>query len=342
LTVADLLKNYLFGLARASLGSVEKPWLSAVSTLDTPGGSQQFLDFLRHYWSSWHGATRERDLYRSLRRYIRSGDQAVEFANRLQNASRNYLAIVSPQADVWPAPKIGQEVTESLQRLRLSQHRPLLLAALEQFDEVEWIRLVRAVVSWSVRGLLVGGIGGGTTERYFSDAAVAIRNGKSRSASDVFLVLQEMIPSDEAFIAAAEIASMPRAYLARYLWLAYDQYQSGATGAAFVTASREAQVALVRVLASPDFDEAESFVSEDISAWAKRLGNALVLESQLLLGGRPAGWPELRRLAQTSSLPSAKLAAASTEWTPEAIRTRQHAFAQAAPLIWPRAPEEIS
>lgn len=338
LTVADLLKNYLYGLARDSIESVERAWLNATATLDAPGGEQQLLEFIRHYWSSLHGATRERELYRSLRRHIRSGTQARELAAGLEAASRNYLAITSPELELWPSQNIGQEVVETLHGLRLSQHRPLLLAALDHFGEEEWIRLVRSVISWSVRGVIVGGIGGGTTERYFSDAAVSVRSGRSRTAHDVFQLLQPIIPSDEEFTAAAEVAQVPRTHLARYYWRAFDRHVQGYSDAAFLSWKGDADLAVIRGVPEPPVPGLPS-ENADVQVWIKRFGNTAVVEREFIGRERSLPWGTLDAISRLSSLQNVRMFAEWREWTSETIRERQHRFASAAPLIWPRVPE---
>ena len=157
LTVADLLKNHLFGLARANVAEVEQPWLAAVENLDTDE-DKTFTTFVRHYWSSIRGATREKELYRSLKRYVRSEEQAVELATDLELASIQYAALSNPNHDYWQ--RLDPEPLDAvgiLLSLGLEQNRPLLLAAMGLFEPNELGRLVEGLVCWSVRGLIVGG-----------------------------------------------------------------------------------------------------------------------------------------------------------------------------------------
>jgi len=211
LTVADLLKNYLYGTAGNQVNAVESAWETTVSNLESSDDEQRLLDFLRQYWSSWYGAVRERDLYRSFRTRVRSEAQAVELSSKLAQASPNFLALVTGDAALWPDQSVTQEETDTLQVLRLSQNRPLLLAAMDHFPPGELNRLVRAIVSWSVRGIVVGGIGGGTTERYFCDAAVRVREGQLRTTEEVLAALKEVVPADEQFRRDAATVHIPRA-----------------------------------------------------------------------------------------------------------------------------------
>ena len=60
LTIADLLKNYLFSKSDNEINSVQVNWMEANSILDEYQSSDEFITFLRHFWSSVHGMTRER------------------------------------------------------------------------------------------------------------------------------------------------------------------------------------------------------------------------------------------------------------------------------------------
>jgi uncharacterized protein with ParB-like and HNH nuclease domain len=67
LTVADLLKNYLFGLAGDELDIAQRNWVSALLALEATADEEIFTTYVRHLWGSFHGVTRERELYSRLK-----------------------------------------------------------------------------------------------------------------------------------------------------------------------------------------------------------------------------------------------------------------------------------
>ena len=93
LTIADLLKNYLFGLAGGLIDELEASWVRMIASFDAPADEEVVTTFLRHYWSSFHGATEERDLYRRIRADIRSQNQAFDLIADLEISSTNYAAL---------------------------------------------------------------------------------------------------------------------------------------------------------------------------------------------------------------------------------------------------------
>jgi len=65
--------------------------------------------------------------------------------------------LLSDSHDYWDS--LGSTVkgnVETLLRLGLEQNRPLLLAVLQYFTDAEKKKLLKSLVSWSVRGLVVG------------------------------------------------------------------------------------------------------------------------------------------------------------------------------------------
>jgi hypothetical protein len=138
LTIADLLKNYLFGRSGSKLDAVRDGWMMTLGALDIPSENTLFTTFLRHYWSSLHGAVRERELYKSIKEHVASEAQALEFVSRLQSAAGLYSALLSGSHEYWEG--FGGTVKESVEtllRLDLEQNRPLLLAALQHFSVAE-------------------------------------------------------------------------------------------------------------------------------------------------------------------------------------------------------------
>jgi hypothetical protein len=319
LTVADLLKNYLFGLARNDLDELQKRWVSALASLEASADEEIFTTFVRHLWGSLRGATRERELYSRMKAAITSKATAMEFGEQLQDAAPFYAALLSSDHVFWQE-KALQPIAETLLRFGLEQNRSLLLAAMRHFDESELTRLLQAVIAWSVRGLIVGGIGGGTTERAYGEAAVAITEGTARDADAVFDELAPVIPTDESFREAFAQRSINRTRLAKYLLIAIANAEAGKALAAVVSDAEESDYQLKTTL--PRNAEPESwphFPADELPQSVLRLGN-LYLEH----GGQP--------------VQPAGVLLELTAWSPSRISERQAAMASFVVDIWPRRP----
>ncbi|MDN4474641.1 DUF262 domain-containing protein [Demequina sp. SYSU T00192] len=337
LTIADLLKNYLFGRAGSRLDTVRDGWMQTLGALDLAKEESLFTAFLRHYWSSRYGATRERELYAKIKEEITGEAGAVALVAGLQKAAGFYAAILSTEDDFWTGWSSGERANvETLLRLDLEQHRPLLLAAMQHFTQTELKALLRALVSWSVRGLVVGGIGGGTTERAYCDAAVKIRSGEIKTVDETRAELASIIASDDEFRAAFANVRVPRSALARYYLAALEKDARGDAEPELVPNSDEDQVNLEHVLPKNSTrSEWPAFTDDSAKAYAFRLGNMALLQKgpNGRIGNKP--WGVKRPVLATSQLSLTQGAAEHAEWDAATIESRQAEFAEAAVSIWP-------
>ena len=177
LAITDLLKNHLFGLSGGRLGEVQQAWVSMTAAIESIDEENAVLTFLRHYWSSREGLVREKDLYADIKRKINNQTRAAAFAKELERNAHIYAAIVSSSDILWN--QYGDSCRkhmETLNALRLTQIRPLLLSIIDNFDAANVRKAVRNLVSWSVRFLVHGGLGSGAIEHHNCAAAKEIRS----------------------------------------------------------------------------------------------------------------------------------------------------------------------
>lgn len=78
LTIGDLLKNFLFMRSKDRLDAVKTSWVQALNELDLEAENDDFVTFLRHHWSSMHGAVREREMYRAIKDDITTPAKATK------------------------------------------------------------------------------------------------------------------------------------------------------------------------------------------------------------------------------------------------------------------------
>lgn len=323
LTVADLIKNYLFGLCRENIGQVEERWVESTGHFDNAAASVEFTTFLRHWWSSLNGATRERDLYRNIRRSITTERAALEAVQRISSAAPLYSAILNPEVEYWSEfPDNLSEYIRVLLELGLGQHRPLLLAAMARFDVIETEALIRGLISWSVRGLIVGGIGGGTTERYYAEAAVGVSSGRISTAVQVMEKLEPIIPTDSEFRDQFSQRRISRLALAHY-YLRAIEYGSAIP----VTDERDFVVmAVLRPSEYEDFLEPDEDDPVD-----KRIGNFILIPKSRATEFANS---QAMRLSAVGDY-----AVSAEQWIRRGVHERQADLAAAAAEVWARRPQ---
>lgn len=340
LTISDLLKNYLMSLTPDETAPIQTGWEEALAYLGADIETQEFVTFIRHYWNSVHGATRERDLYRSLRSEITSGDDAVAFASDLAEAAEPYAAIADGSHPFWSA-EYGEapRAADSLLNFQLGQYRPLLLAALQKFppDEVE--RLALALVGWSFRGLVVGGIGGGSTERAYAQAGVLVRQGDISDTDGVYKRLLPMIPSDEEFLQAFERASLPRARVSHYVLRSLNRSLSDVAHPSLEPSPSERTAAVTTQLLPRSADPAgwPGFASEEIPRSVNRIGNLFLRSPNQKVSA--SDWHTRSQAVLELPVPlNTFMFDPGDGWGTEQLKARQHELGVVAVQIWQREP----
>lgn len=342
LTVGDLLKNYLFMRAERRLDAVRTDWITALTALDMTAEDEEFVSFLRYHWSSKHGAVRERDLYASIRENITTSAQAVTYATELAEAARLFAALHSSSHELWKTSgytSTTRDTVETLGTLGLEQIQPLLLAVMQHFTPAQIRRTLKAVVSWSIRGLVVGGIGGGRTETAYCNAAVKVRSGAIKDAASLLSELTDIVPEDGLFLDEFKRTRQTRPALARYILLALERTRMKTTEPELVPNKNEDEVNLEHILPrNAKQGDWPSFPSDEVSRWSARLGNLVLLKKteNTRIGNK--AWAVKRPKLKTSSLRLTKSAAVNADWTRVEIEARQQELAKLCVATWPRKP----
>ena len=345
LTVADLLKNYLFSQAERRLDEVRDSWVRTLTNLDLDKvGNQRFTSFARHLMSSKHGRTRERELYARIRNSITGPAGAVEFAQELRDSSRVYYALLTVDSDYWS--DFGEPTRAAAQvliDLNLEQYRPLLLAALTTFSKEEIIRFMASMVSWTVRGMAGGLLGAGSAESAFGEAAREIRTGRVTKTEQILVNrrVSDLIPSDATFRGAFAGWRVTRGAVARYLLRAIETEVRGEREPELVVNTNVEHVNLEHILPqSPKASDWPQFPADELKLWAHRLGNMCLLQKgpNGRIGNKP--WDVKAPVLSSSTLKTTSRLGATDLWNADAIVANQEKMADIALKVWPREPRK--
>lgn len=340
LTIGDLLKNYLFMRSGNRLDAAKTSWIQALAALDVSAENDIFVTFLRHHWSSMFGAVRERELYEKIKEEITTPAQAVRYAKELAQAAQLYAALQSPSHEYWLTRGFTSTTKaniETLLKLELEQNRPLLLAVMAHFSKPELRKTLQALVRWSVRGLIVGGIGGGRTERAYCEAAMKVRSGAIKTTVKLLKELLPIVPDDKSFEDSFRRARQTKARISRYLLLALERQEQGETEAELVPNSNEDEVNLEHILPrNAEPKDWLDFAPEEIPVWSQRIGNHCLLKKSENGAIGNQSWPVKEPVLTHSSLVLTQTAAKAKKWDKDAIDRRQKKLAKLAVETWPR------
>jgi hypothetical protein len=337
LTISDLLKNLLFSRAKVEIDVVQQYWIEARTIIDELKPRTDMMTFLRHFWSSRHGATRERDLYNEIKRTVNTQAEALSFAKALREDAALYRALLSPSDEKWKSfSQTSKVALQTFDRFNLEQIRPMLLAIHRHFPEKEAEKSIKSVLSWSVRGLVGGVIGGGKAEAYFCDAAIAIRNGSTKSVSELMDNLKDLIPNDAQFREAMERYRTTNNVFARYLLYCIERKLGNQKEPELLPNENVDEVNLEHVLPQKAKQvDWPNFQPETVSIYAYRLGNMTLLQKgpNGKIGNKP--WAVKHPVLSQSNFKLNTIFKAASGWDQQAIEARQMHFSGLAPAVWP-------
>jgi Protein of unknown function (DUF1524)/Protein of unknown function DUF262 len=337
LAISDLLKNYLFSHAHDRIDEVQHKWISMIGVLESSVDSEEIvITYIRHLWSSKEGLTREKDLYDKIKQRITSKQYAVDFSIELYSNSRLYAAILNSSHELWDRyGSTAREHMATLNELGMIQMRPLLLSVLDKFSDEEIRRSLSVMVSWAVRFLIYGGLGGGTLENYYSQRAVEIRNGSISTTRELIAAMQSVVPSDKQFEASFQNASVSKSYLARYYLRVLERQARNEPEPTFIPSSNEEIVTLEHILPQNPSNAWGHIDTETAKAYYNRIGNLTLIRKKHNSEMGNMGFTEKLQFYNTSLFMLTSTLTQYDNWGIEQIEDRQKWLAGLAVKAWP-------
>ncbi len=336
LAISDLLKNHLFHLSGDRIAAVQQRWISMFAVLEAVAGERVVVDYIRHLWSSRYGATREKDLYDSIKAKVTSKQAAIDFANELSESAKLYAAILSTSHEFWNEyGPTAREHVATMNLLRMAQIRPLLLAVLLRFSIPEVKKILGVMVSWGVRFLITGGLGGGMLERHYSEKAREVQSGAIATAKQLSKAMKSIVPSDGQFETAFSNARVSTNYLARYYLRSLEKQARGEAQPELVPNPNEEIVNLEHILPEHPSTSWAHIDDELASAYRKRMGNMALLRARINAEAGNDGFLDKRPFYAKSDFKLTSDLAAHSTWGTADIDQRQKYLAQLAVGAWP-------
>ncbi len=339
LAQVDLLKNYLYSKAAGDrLEEIQTLWIEMTSKIEAAENESLILTYIRHHWSSQYGLTREknRELYSSIKSNVRNSTQAVSFVNNLNKDAGLYLAIINHNHQYWNEfDQTVKQYVETLNFFKLEQFRPLLLAILKKFQKKEVKKALKLVVSWLVRNLITGSLGGGTLEKEYANKAKRVFNGDIKNARELREELKKLIPDDAEFKEKFIVATVSTEKYARYYLRAIENQNKGTALPELVVNSDPDALNLEHILPKKPHRNWPKFTDEQVASLNKRIGNLTLMQTKLNSKQGNESFAKKKNYFKSSRLWITKMIADNyNDWTPDNIRNRQENLADIAVQTW--------
>ncbi len=198
LTIADLLKNYLFLILHNKIDDSELrvligKWDSMIVKL-----GDSITSFFKHYWNSHNNPISEKEIYRTLKEKIKTPVEVKIFLNKIFEESEVYYYLLNPEHVYWKNKQIENLLNE-ISQLGMRQCLPLLMAAKFKLSVSEFTKVIDSCVGLSFRYSTVCNLHNNKLEGHYSSIANNIRKEKVTKISEIRKSLKELDPKDEIY-----------------------------------------------------------------------------------------------------------------------------------------------
>ncbi|MGE0332960.1 MAG: DUF262 domain-containing protein [Ramlibacter sp.] len=334
LTVTDLLKNYFFSRVKvqADLVALQRRWRGLIGIVR----QERFPEFLRYHLLCEIPKVRTARLFKLVRDRVKSTADVFELMDVLAARAEIFAAINNVNHEYWSERPECRRPVRELILFRAKQMTPLVMAAWDKFDKVEFSKLLKLLSVVTFRYSVIGNRNTNELEPVYHLAARAVLDGAAATARGVFERLKVIYIDDEIveqnFARLDVETSGQRKSLARYMLCKLESDASG------VDIDFETHPATIEHILpeNPVQNWDEDFPEELAAKYVYRLGNLTLLESSINREVENREYSQKVREYKRSkySLTTGLVAQFPDVWTSATVDARQRELAKRAPHIW--------
>lgn len=329
LSIADLLKNYIYSKAGKKQESVQKQWEGIASVLS----GSDLVDFLRYYWSSSRELVRDKQLYRVLRNHLREQQDVYQFVSDLKKEAEVYEALINPNENFWDINQF--ELLKELKILNVKQIYPLLLSGDIRLNKSDFTKLLNLSLNLTFRYSTICNLNPNKLERCYSDLSIKLRTGRI-SFCQIQRELTKLNPDDESLIKAFNLKEIKNTQIARYVLAQITNY-----------IMKKDELSVVR---NPEKVNLEHIIPKTLNSdWEKyikkqklehkelinMIGNLTLLSKpQNIQASNKLFLEKCKETYRKSNLPITKELCRYKIWNKDTILERQEKLANLAKNIW--------
>jgi uncharacterized protein with ParB-like and HNH nuclease domain len=334
LSSLDLVKNHIFGKAssQTELRNLQANWAEMVSNI----GNTDSEDFLKTYWTSRFGRIQVTKLFTSVKAKYNTYSLVKDFTRDLVHVSEQFENIYVSESSLWSSfTKRAKNNISVLQCIGSRQLQPVLLAAIDKFENHELEKLLDFLEVFIVRYQLIVGGRTGLIEIACANLARKIFDGSIVKASKAKNELMYLYPDDktfyESFLNKQEKTSK-KAYLLLHKLEIQRQKEAGKT----LEFQPYFDLTIEHILPkNPNHDWFKVFSdkTKDLEEYKYKLGNLCLLgEVNKSLGSK--GYSEKVVEYRKTSILLTSMVSDFDTWNYESIDSRQKTMAELALRTW--------
>lgn len=325
LETSDLLKNHIFRHSGIKLEQVKKDWDRTIENLNNVDPTR----FIRHYWNSQYTFTREKDLYKQIKKNIDTPKKVENLTNDLLKLSELYTSLNSPEDNTYYQHSDLNERIKEINNLGASSFFPIILAMeTENFNENEINKVLSRIESLIVRNFVVSGKVANRYEIEFSKIAYNISQQEFSNLDKILISLNKGIINDEEFEHNFNTFTTKKTPVIRYLLRKINNYSNKET----IIRNDNNNIHIEHIM--PKKPKLWELTEEVHDEYLWKLGNLTLLGQEYNKKATNNTFADKKVIYAKSSIPMSKELTSFDNWTPTEISNRQENFTELALKIW--------
>lgn len=334
LSVANLVKNYIFSISGQKLEEVLQLWKDVVDQV----GDYNVTKFLRHFWISSFEVIGKEELYKRLKKEVKE-DNVKKFMEQLSGEALVYANFNNPTHEFWGDTEI-ENMINKLNILRVEQVYSILLAIYNRFHNKKesFKKLLQILINFTFRYSTVCGLDPKVLESFYSKISIKLRKNKI-DEEKVKEDIRKLCPSKDKFIASFEDMEIKNRKLARYVLFEMNNYLLVKNGKKELTTDIN-NVNLEHIIPKkPDiswkkFFEENDITKENLAHIVYKIGNMTILYKEYNKKIANKFFSVKRVMYEKSELPLNKDLKNYKVFGCEEIKKRQQEMGKIAEELW--------
>lgn len=328
LETSELLKNYLFSLCTnsKSIEKIRKNWSQMLENLEEIDSTK----FIRHYWNAVHEFSREKELYRKIKKEKKQPEKFVEELNEL---SEMYREINNENCTYFDSKELNN-ILKSLKIMNATTFYPIVIALVrEKYSEKDMISILSSIETLILRNIVVCGKSPTRNEPKFANIAKNITKKIHSTTDEICQELSNEIVSDEEFETAFNDFQSKNTKIVRYILSKIATHQEKE-----IMINEDSNLVHVEHILPKKsgewIDKLAWIDEEDCSNYVNKLGNLTLLGSEFNRKISNKIFPEKKKTYAKSKINISRELIDFSEWNKDTILHRQSEFANLAKEIW--------
>jgi hypothetical protein len=334
---ADLVKNYLLEQAGDKRKvEAQQKWARMRNILETLEEDDITVTFLRQAMTAIRGHLRESEVFEKVQQKAKGPSTSLQFLSSLESLAGIYVAIFNPEHERWnPYPDSIRRAIHTLNLLNIRGLRSLMLAVSAQFQPKEASEAFRMFITWGVRFVITSKTSRGSIDEQLGEAANLVFTGEIKTAAALYKKVSDLIPLDDEFRRAFEIASVSQARFARYYLRSLEMAAKDEATPWFIPNDDTQVINLEHILPEEPTKNWADFEAETVGIYSRRIGNLALLLAKSNSDLSSSDFKTKKAVYKDSPYELTRMIAKFPAWTKKEIAERQKTLSDLALKAWP-------